>query len=196
MGLTVTKGPLMSVSKSALAALAVAPLLAMALPAMAQAQTQGMQNLSDIDVLVAATMGAEVGQPGGARALVDRRLKLKACPVALEITGPDMGAAAVRCPTLGWRIRVPLDLTADPAQATASRGPQQRGGATGLGLEAVKRGEPILLTVDRPMFSLSRVMIADKDGRVGEVIPVRDDPKGRPIFVRIVEPGRATILGN
>ena len=48
----------------------------------------------------------------------------------------------------------------------------------------------------RPHFSLSRVMIADKDGRVGEVISVRDEPKGKPIFVRIVEPGRATILSN
>lgn len=186
----------MFVPKIALAALALAPAFAMPMPAIAQANAQGMQNLSEIDILVAATMGAEVGQPGGARAMVDRRLKLKACPDALEITGPDMGAAAVRCPTLGWRIRVPLDLAAASAQASASRGPQQRGNASAMGEDAVKRGEPILLTVDRPMFSLSRVMIADKDGRVGEVIPVRDDPKGRPIFVRIVEPGRATILGN
>lgn len=177
--------------KSALAALLLAPALTAPLPAAAQA----MQNLGEIDILVAATMGAEVGEPGGARALVDRRLKLKACPVALEITGPEMGAAAVRCPSLGWRIRVPLNLAATPATAAASAAPQPRGGAA-LGQEAVKRGEPILLTVDRPTFSLSRVMIADKDGRVGEVIPVRDEPKGRPIFVRIVEPGRATILGN
>ncbi|WP_373489162.1 flagella basal body P-ring formation protein FlgA, partial [Blastomonas sp.] len=61
---------------------------------------------------------------------------------------------------------------------------------------AVKRGEPILLTVERPSFTLSRVMIAEKDGNVGEVIPVRDDPKTKTIFVRILEPGRATILGN
>jgi len=181
--------------KSALAALALIPALAISASATAQPQTPGMQNLGEIDVLVAATMGAEVGQPGGARALVDRRLKLKACPVALEITGPDMGAAAVRCPTLGWRIRVPLDLAAEPAQASASRPPLQRG-AAGLGQEGIKRGEPILLTVERPSFSLSRVMIADKDGRVGEVIPVRDEPRGKPIFVRIIEPGRATILGN
>lgn len=182
--------------KIVLAALALAPAIAAPVPAMAQALAQGMQNLTEIDILVAATMGAEVGQPGGARALVDRRLKLKACPVALEITGPDMGAAAVRCPTLGWRIRVPLDLAAAPTQAAAPRAPQPRGAMAALGEDAVKRGEPILLSVDRPMFSLSRVMIADKDGRVGEVIPVRDDPKGRPIFVRIIEPGRATILGN
>lgn len=177
--------------KSALAALVMLPVSAAAQPAMAQA----MQNLNEIDILVAATMGAAIGEPGGARAPVDRRLKLKACPVALEVTGPDLGAAAVRCPSLGWRIRVPLDLAAAPAQAASSRGAQPRGGAA-QGQEGIKRGEPILLTVDRPMFSLSRVMIADKDGRVGEVIPVRDDPKGKPIFVRIVEPGRATILGN
>lgn len=181
----------MFASKTALAALLAIPALAVSLPANAQA----IQNLGEIDILVAATMGAEVGQPGGARALVDRRLKLKACPVALEITGPDMGAAAVRCPTLGWRIRVPLDLSAEPRQAGASRSLHQRSSG-GAAEDAVKRGEPILLTVDRPSFSLSRVMIADKDGRVGEVIPVRDEPRGKPIFVRIIEPGRATILGN
>ncbi len=197
----------------AIAALIIAPALALPMPMLAQpasaqpastraASAQAIQNLGEIDVLVAATMGAEVGQPGGARAPVDRRLKLKACPVALEITGPEMGAAAVRCPTLGWRIRVPLDLSADRAATAAVRASQQRGYGAGAapgqanGQEGVKRGEPILLTVDRPTFSLSRVMIADKDGRVGEVIPVRDEPRGKPIFVRIVEPGRATILGN
>jgi len=181
----------MPVRKALLAIAIATPLLAQAVPAQAQA----IQDLNEIDVLVAATMGAGIGEPGGARAPVDRRLKLKACPVALEVTGPDLGAAAVRCPTLGWRIRVPLDLAAEREQAAVARSPQGRA-ATGQGVEGVKRGEPILLTVDRPMFSLSRVMIADKDGRVGEVIPVRDDPKGKPIFVRIVEPGRATILSN
>lgn len=181
----------MPVRKASLAFSLVLPLLA----SPASAQAQAIQDLNEIDVLVAATMGAGIGEPGGARAPVDRRLKLKACPVALEITGPDLGAAAVRCPALGWRIRVPLDLAAEREQAVAAR-PGQPRAAPGQGAEGVKRGEPILLTVDRPMFSLSRVMIADKDGRVGEVIPVRDDPKGKPIFVRIVEPGRATILSN
>lgn len=176
-----------------LTALIVAPVLYG--PALASAQA--MQNLAEIDILVAATMGAEVGEPGGARAPVDRRLKLKACPVALEVTGPDLGAAAVRCPALGWRIRVPLDLAAE-GQATAARPAVQRGYGAGAatGQEGIKRGEPILLTVERPSFSLSRVMIADRDGKVGEVISVRDEPKGKPIFVRIVEPGRATILSN
>lgn len=181
----------MPVRNSLVAFSLVLPLLAVP----ASAQAQAIQDLNEIDVLVAATMGAGIGEPGGARAPVDRRLKLKACPVALEISGPDLGAAAVRCPALGWRIRVPLDLAAEREQAEVAR-PGQPRSAAGQGLEGVKRGEPILLTVDRPMFSLSRVMIADKDGRVGEVIPVRDDPRGKPIFVRIVEPGRATILSN
>lgn len=178
-----------------LTALIIAP----ALCAPASASAQAMQNLAEIDILVAATMGAEIGQPGGARAPVDRRLKLKACPVPLEVTGPDLGAAAVRCAALGWRIRVPLDLAAErQASATAARpqGPRGYGAGAATGQEGIKRGEPILLTVDRPTFSLSRVMIADKDGKVGEVISVRDEPKGKPIFVRIVEPGRATILSN
>lgn len=178
--------------KSALVISIILPLLALPVPALGQV----MQDLGEIDVLVAATMGAEIGEPGGARSAVDRRLKLKACPVALEVTGPDLGAAAVRCPSLGWRIRVPLDLAAEREQAAAARAPHSRSGSLQQGVEGIKRGEPILLTVERPMFSLSRVMIADKDGRVGEVISVRDEPKGKPIFVRIVEPGRATILSN
>ena len=157
-------------------------------PARAQA---GLQDLNQIDVMVAAAMGAEIGQPGGARAPVDRRLKLKACPGPLEVSGPDMNAAAVRCNAIGWRIRVPLMLTSPTSSVVnvSSRGQQP------VAQEAVKRGEPILLTVERPTFTLSRVMVADKDGNVGDVIPVREGPREKPIFVRITEPGKATILG-
>lgn len=158
-------------------------------PAHAQA---GLQDLNQIDTMVAAAMGAEIGQPGGARAQVDRRLKLKACPGPLEVSGPDMNAAAVRCNAIGWRIRVPLMMSAAaPARISVSSRQRQP-----VETEAVKRGEPILLMVERPSFTLSRVMIADKDGNVGDVIPVREGPREPPIFVRITEPGKATILGN
>ena len=151
---------------------------------------EALQDLDQLDILVAAAMGAEIGEPGGARAPIDRRLKLEACPETPQIAGPDLNAAAVRCNALGWRIRVPLNLT-ESAKAANAQGRNRVAGEA-----AVKRGEPILLTVERPSFTLSRVMVADKDGRVGEVIPVRDTPRGTPIFVRITEPGMATILGQ
>jgi flagella basal body P-ring formation protein FlgA len=170
--------------------LSIAALAAVAVAAPAHAQS-GLQDLGQIDVMVAAAMGAEIGQPGGARAPVDRRLKLKACPGPLEVSGPEMNAAAVRCNAIGWRIRVPLMLSAAPTSNinVGSRGRQVPG------QEAVKRGEPILLTVERPTFTLTRVMVADKDGNVGDVIPVREGPREKAIFVRITEPGKATILG-
>jgi len=174
-----------------IALLTAAAVLAAPLPALAAGEA--IQDLDQLDVLVAAAMGAEIGQPGGARAPIDRRLKLKACPEMPEINGPDMQAAAVRCPSIGWRIRVPLLPIAGSTPAgqtnTQTNTAQRQGGEI-----VVKRGEPILLTVERPAFTLTRVMIADKDGKVGDVIPVREEPRGTPIFVRIVESGRATVL--
>lgn len=160
-------------------------ILALVLGAPAGAQN-GIQDLEQLDALVATALGAGIGQPGGARAPIDRRLKLKACPETPVVDDPVMNAVAVRCNPIGWRIRVPIAMAAGGQAARAEE----------LAREGVKRGEPILLTVSRPSFTLSRIMIADRDGRVGDVIPVREDPRSQPIFVRIVEPGVATILSN
>ncbi|HTH27046.1 MAG TPA: flagellar protein, partial [Sphingobium sp.] len=66
---------------------------------------QGFENLDRIDSLVATTVGADIGQPGGAIAPVDRRLRLVACPQIPAVEGPVFGAAIVRCDKIGWRIR-------------------------------------------------------------------------------------------
>lgn len=44
-------------------------------------------------------------------------------------------------------------------------------------------------------FSVSRVMIADEDGAVGETIRVREDKKSAPIFAQVVEMGLVRIPG-
>jgi flagella basal body P-ring formation protein FlgA len=46
----------------------------------AAARAQSFENLDRLDSIVAMTVGANVGTPGGATAPVDRRLKLAACP--------------------------------------------------------------------------------------------------------------------
>lgn len=79
--------------------------LVAAQPALAQ---QKFENLDRIDSLVAMTVGANLGEPGGPVAPVDRRLKLAACPTTPSVDGPMFGAAIVKCDALGWRIRVPL----------------------------------------------------------------------------------------
>ena len=74
----------------------------------APAQAQQFENLDRLDSIVAMTVGANIGEPGGAAAPVDRRLKLAVCPDVPQVSGPVFGAAMVECKSVGWRIRVPL----------------------------------------------------------------------------------------
>lgn len=90
-------------------------------PALAQ---QKFENLDRIDSLVAMTVGANMGEPGGPIAPVDRRLRLAACPTTPSVDGPVFGAAIVKCDALGWRIRVPLGAGAPrrlPGRLRATR---------------------------------------------------------------------------
>jgi flagella basal body P-ring formation protein FlgA len=72
-------------------------------PALAQ---QKFENLDRIDSLVAMTVGANMGEPGGPIAPVDRRLRLAACPTTPGVDGPVFGAAIVKCDALVWRMMV------------------------------------------------------------------------------------------
>ena len=171
--------------------------LVAAQPALAQ---QKFENLDRIDSLVAMTVGANLGEPGGPVAPVDRRLKLAACPTTPAVDGPMFGAAIVKCDALGWRIRVPLVAGASaatsgavPRTAAANRfAPAARPAPAE---NVVKRGDPVQLMAGNAAFSVSRVMIADEDGAVGETIRVREDKKSAPIFAQVVEMGLVRIPG-
>ncbi|MEJ7926884.1 flagella basal body P-ring formation protein FlgA [Sphingobium sp. AN641] len=160
-------------------------------PALAQ---QKFENLDRIDSLVAMTVGANLGEPGGPRAPVDRRLRLAACPSTPQVDGPIFGAATVRCDALGWRIRVPL-VAGDAAAmsgpvaryAPAPRAPSKEA--------VVKKGDPVQLTAGNALFAVSRLMIADEDGAIGDTIRVREDRKSAPIMAKVVEMGVVRIPG-
>ena len=173
------------------AALLIAMLCATA-PALAQ---QGFENLDRIDSLVAMTVGANLGEPGGPRAPVDRRLRLAACPQMPTVTGPTFGAAVVACDAVGWRIRVPLV----PGGAAAASGPVPRYGAAPAAARAavrdvvVKRGDPVQLEAGDSLFTVSRMMIADEDGAVGDTIRLREDRKAPPVMGQVVAIGKVRI---
>ena len=159
-------------------------------PALAQ---QKFENLDRLDGLVAMTVGANIGEPGGPIAPVDRRLRLAACPVTPSVEGPTFGAAIVKCDALGWRIRVPLSS----GGATAAV-PVARYGAAARPVQrdmVVKRGDPVQLIAGNASFSVSRVMIADEDGAVGDTIRVREDKKAAPVLAQVVEMGTVRIPG-
>ena len=171
--------------------------LVAAQPALAQ---QKFENLDRIDSLVAMTVGANLGEPGGPVAPVDRRLKLAACPTTPAVDGPMFGAAIVKCDALGWRIRVPLvagssAAASDAVPRTAAANRFAPAARPAPAEHVVKRGDPVQLMAGNAAFSVSRVMIADEDGAVGETIRVREDKKSAPIFAQVVEMGLVRIPG-
>jgi len=174
--------------------LATAALLGTA-PVLAQ---QRFENLDRIDSLVAMTVGANLGEPGGPAAPVDRRLKLAACPTMPKVEGPVVGAAMVKCESLGWRIRVPLvaggaAAASGPVPRTASRvTPAAR---TTPQESVVRKGDPVQLMAGNALFNVSRGMIADEDGAVGDTIRVREDKRAAPILAQVVEMGLVRVPG-
>ncbi len=169
----------------------------------ATASAQAFQNLDQIDRLLATTIGAEIGQPGGAAAPVDRRMHLAACPNIPSIEGPVFGAAIVRCDKLGWRIRVPLKIAAQapapgPApvaygqppygQAAYGRAPQPQYQPQTRTL-LIRKGDPVQLVAGNASFSVIRQMIADEDGAVGDMIRVRGDKASAAVSGRVEPDG-------
>ena len=168
----------------------LALLLSGATPAAAQ---QGFENLDRLDSIVAMTVGANIGQPGGPVAPIDRRLRLAPCPGSPKIEGPQFGAAIVSCPQTGWRLRVPLVPGADVAKSSDFSRPSQSQSAAPAPM--IRKGDPVQLVAGDGSFSVVRPMIADEDGTIGAVIRVREGPRTTPVFGRIESLGIVRVPG-
>jgi flagella basal body P-ring formation protein FlgA len=158
---------------------------AILLPYTAQAQTAAFENINTLEARLVAALGADIGTPGGPVAPIDRRLKLARCPAPATIDPPALGAIAIRCEAIGWRIRVPLD----------------RGGATAAAPMAakatplVRKGDPVELFVETGSFSVSTNTVAQEDGAMGDRIRVRSDPKAPVMIAEVVDGGRVRVPG-
>jgi flagella basal body P-ring formation protein FlgA len=155
--------------------------------ALALAALPAFQDLNSLDRVVAIALGADIGQPGGAVAPIDRRLKLAACPVAPTVEPGIAGSVSVRCAPLGWRVRV---VTGGGSVASASPGLSRLHAAP-----VIRRGDPVQMTVETDEFAISVEAIADQDGAPGDRIRVRTDDKGGPRMAQVVDAGRVTIAG-
>lgn len=166
-----------------------------------RAHAEGFENLDRLDSLVAMSLGANRGQPGGPLMPIDRRLHLAACPQSPTVDAPKMNAATVSCPSLGWRIRVPLVAVAQPANPQFSANyapaapPYAPMSAPVSNAVVVKKGDPVQLIAGNDDFSISRMMIADEDGAAGALIRVRQDPKAAPLMARVEAIGLVRIPG-
>jgi len=154
-----------------------------ALSAAPAAAAASHQDLTALESRLVTALGAGIGEPGGPSAPLDRRLMLQRCPANVIIDPPAMGAVAVRCAALGWRIRVPLARLATPVAMTARVEP------------VIRRGDPVDLVADSSGFSVSVSAIAQEDGAPGSRIRVRTDGKGQPIFAEVIDAGRVRLPG-
>ena len=143
-------------------------------------------DLSIIDRAVTDFTGADIGQPGGAKLPVDRRLRLTACqaPLDLQWFGRDQRSVQVACPREGWRIYVAVDGGSNHP----SRVPQQYGEAI------VKRGENVSILVRGRGFTLTRQGSAVEDGARGEWIKVRaTGQRTETLRAMVLSPGQVGI---
>lgn len=152
-----------------------------------------VQDLDALERQLVIALGADIGQPGGPRAAVDRRLKLAACPQALAIEPPALGAVTVRCEALGWRIRVPL--LAGGGRAEAPRAMAAMAPAAPRVEPVIRRGDAVELVTGARGFTVTSQVIAQQDGAPGERIRVRADARSTPILVEVVDAGRARLPG-
>lgn len=89
---------------------------------------------------------------------VDKRLKLAQCPDAPIVAPPAGGAVIVRCPALGWRFRVPVKLSLEPAGSPEI---------------VIRKGEMVECVSDGPGFAVSTTMIALEDAAAGQPVRVK-----------------------
>jgi flagellar basal body P-ring formation protein FlgA len=145
------------------------------------------QNIDALEARLVNALGAGIGEPGGPAAPIDRRLKLGQCPGAVQIDPPAMGAVALRCAALNWRIRVPIARLAGTASA---------GGYSAAKIDpVVRRGDPIDLVAETAGFSVTISATAQEDGAAGSRIRIRTDNARQPIFAEVVDSGRVKLPG-
>ncbi|GAA4044863.1 flagella basal body P-ring formation protein FlgA [Parerythrobacter jejuensis] len=155
-------------------------LAAIVIAAPAAAQAPSYQDAAQIDRLVEGFTGNAIGTSGGARAPVDRRLRLQTCsgPLALDWYGAPGRTVQVACPGAGgWRIYV--NLVREAVAQTSQ--------------PVVARGEMITIAVRGRGFSVQQKGEAEEGGAVGDWIKVRTSRKAGSVRARIERPGLVVI---
>ncbi len=162
-------------------------LLAMiALALAAPLQAAPFEDIATLEARVIGALDAGIGAPGGPIAPIDRRLKLAACPAPATIDPPALGAVALRCAALGWRIRVPLNGASVAANSQKS---------AEKSVPTIRRGDPVQLIADAGSFSVSSDGIADEDGVAGQRIRIKTDRARPPIVGEVVDIGLVRLAG-
>jgi flagella basal body P-ring formation protein FlgA len=141
---------------------------------------QASEDWQTIDMLTQAVANAM----GRTATPIDRRIKLARCPEQASVTAIDAQTLAVRCASLGWRVRVPMS---GPASATTA------GFVAPSTAPVIRRGDTVRVTLESETFSVSYSAIANQDGRVGESIALRGNDPKTILSAIVTGPGRARL---
>lgn len=167
-------------------------LLALALAVATPAAAQDFQSTPVLDTVVAQFTGKALGELGGARAPVDKRLKLQACSAPqLEWRSDAKDAVVVRCMAPAWRIYVPVNAVPQPRVAPVATA--QAIVAPVKAEPVIRRGDPITVEAGAPGFSITRDGVAMGDAAPGARLMVKIDEKKPPIQAVALESGRARL---
>lgn len=107
---------------------------------------------------------------------IDKRLKLGECPEDPIIAPLVGGSVIVRCPALGWRLRVPV---------------KQSQIATTSGEMVIRKGELVECVSGGPGFAVSTMMLALDDAAAGQ--PLRVKSPTSPIVVTAIAKARGLV---
>lgn len=161
-----------------------------AAPLSAQTALPPAQDLNQLEQIVVTALGADVGHPGGPIVPIDRRMRLAACPIGIQVDPPSAGAVTVRCTTAGWRLRVPLMRA---SSQTASGGGD--GSRPGFASADIRKGDPVQLVAQGASYSISVDATALEDANIGNRIRVSPASKGGTLFAEVVDVGRVRLIG-
>lgn len=162
-------------------------------PAHAATDAAGFEDLTKLEGRVIGALDADIGTPGGPVTHLDRRLKLQPCPSPVTIDPPALGAVALRCEALGWRIRMPLMKAPGQQAATAVASPAIYQPAPPMTPPLIKRGDPIELVAGAGGFTVSTAAIAQEDGRLGGRIRVKAGDKPQILIGMVEDGGRVRV---
>lgn len=149
-------------------------LLALAL-ALALATT-AFEDLDQLD----AQLAVAAQSLGSSARPIDRRLRLARCPEGVQIDAADVRSLAVRCPALGWRLRVPLARSATAPVARTL---------------VVRRGDPLTILSSGGGFTVETAGIASEDGALGANIRAKLDG-GRVVAGIVTGPQELSLGGR
>jgi len=170
-------------------------LLSLALAAASPAAAQNFQSTPVLDTIVAQFTGKALGEQGGARAPVDKRLKLQACAAPqLEWRSEAKDAVVIRCMSPAWKLYVPVNAVPQQPKAAPVAAAQAPAVPAKLA-PVIRRGDPITVEAGSPGFSITRDGIAMGDAAPGARLMVKVDEKKPPIQAVALEPGRARLPG-